>query len=291
MPVLNREDKHFPQALLSIRPLVHHLSISGMEQAGRAGRLFGKRLLTVVGSRKMTRYGQQVVEKLIPPLVRAGVTIVSGFMYGVDQYVHQITLDEAGLTMAVLGWGIDWPVLPVERRLYDAISQKGLLISEYPNQTKPQLWMFPARDRIMAGLSPATLVIEAAKKSGSLITARLASRYRRKVFAVPGPITSAVSAGTNSLIKSGQALAVDSSVEILAIMGWPLSPQTTPRGCYGLIEKSKALNFLANEPLTIDELAKKCQQPVAQISADLSLLQIKGLVNEDNGKYFLKQLC
>ena len=286
MAALYSTDKQFPKSLLSIRPLVKRLYLKGQQISGT---YWSDRTIAIVGSRKMTRYGQQVIEELVPPLVQAGVTIISGFMYGVDQYVHHLCLENGGFTVAVLGWGIDWEVLPVERQLYRQIEHQGLLLSEYQADTKPQLWMFPARDRIMAGLSQATLVIEAAERSGSLITANFAKRYKRKLFCVPGPITSSVSKGTNRLIKVGTALMVESAQEILNVMSWPA---VFLQKDDDLLQKTHpAISFLANEALTIDELAQKCQQSVAQISADLSVLQIKGLIYEDNGKYFLKQLC
>jgi len=165
-----------------------------------------EKTLTVVGSRKMTNYGCAAVARLVPQLVEAGVTLISGFMYGVDQEVHRRTLEFGGRTVAVLGWGIDWAVGPEDLALFKKIEKQGLIVSEYPLQTVPQLWMFPARDRLMAQLGQGTLVIEAAKRSGSLITANYAGKLKRPLFAVPGPITSAVSAGTNELIQSGRAV-------------------------------------------------------------------------------------
>jgi DNA processing protein len=290
MPTILRSSHLFPQSLKIATPKIPLLHTSGVRKLGTTGQIFSGKLLTVVGSRKMTRYGEQVVKKLIPPLVQAGVVIVSGFMYGVDQAAHRACLDSGGFTIAVLGWGITWPVLPVEKALYNEIKQQGLFISEYPGKTKPQLWMFPARDRVMAALGQATLVIEAAKKSGSLITARYAKQFKRKLFAVPGPITSTVSGGTNMLIKSGQALAVESASEILAIMSWPQTSQTSPRGCFGATGGSKTLkNLLAREPLSVDELAQQAKKSINKLNAELSVLQLQGVVEEKNGKFYLSQ--
>lgn len=287
MAVLLPSDALFPQRLLTIKPTPSQLSTSDVGFADRIGRLNGRKVLTVVGSRKMTHYGGQVVSKLLAPLVQAGVVIVSGFMYGVDQASHRLCLDYGGLTVAVLGWGIDWPVLPVEQALYEEIKEKGLLLSEYPAKSSPQLWMFPARDRLMAALGQATLVIEAAEKSGSLITARYAKQFKRPLFSVPGPITSTVSSGTNMLIKSGQAHAVTSAKDIFAVMNWP-SVKLSPRGCYGLSQGSKTLkDFLARESMTIDELARNVNKTVSQVSAQLSIMQLQGIVKETNGKYYL----
>lgn len=246
-----------------------------------------KHLLTIVGSRKMTQYGKQVVEQIVPALVEAGVVLVSGFMYGVDQAVHRVCLECGGKTIGVLGWGIDWLVTSTDQSLYNLIRTQGLLVSEYSGTTKPQLWMFPQRDRIMAKLSQGTLVIEAAEGSGSLITAEFAKKFKKKLFAVPGPITSRVSAGTNGLIKSGQALLVQSAQEVLEVMNW-FSPK--PRVLLGLSGHSNRLcRLLENEALNIDELAVKLKQPVAAISTKLSILQLQGQVYENNGKFYLKR--
>lgn len=251
-----------------------------------SGMCWRDRSITIVGSRKMTRYGEQVVAKLLPPLIEAGVNIVSGFMYGVDQQVHQVCLDYHGFTVAVLGWGIDWEVSPIEKRLYQQIYEQGLLLSEYPKKTSPQLWMFPARDRLMARLSQATLVIEAAAKSGSLITARYAKQFKRPLFSVPGPITSTVSAGTNMLIKSGQAFPVTSATDILALMAWPKIPHQTKGPMFS---SNNLLRHLGQEPLSLDELAQKMQINIAKLSAQLSVLQLRGVIEEHRGKFYLRQ--
>ena len=243
------------------------------------------RLLTVVGSRKMTHYGEQVIEQIIPEMIEAGVVLISGFMYGVDQKVHQTCLECGGKTVAVLGWGINWEVPSADRSLYQLIEKKGLLVSEYSNSTRPQLWMFPRRDRVMAKLSAATLVIEGAASSGSLITAGFAKEFHKKLFCVPGPITSAVSEGTNNLIKSGVALMATTALDILDIMSWP---HFKPPGFNERLEcPSSIIAYLVNEPLSIDELARKTKQPLSQLSAELSLLQLRGQIHEINGQFYL----
>jgi len=253
-----------------------------------SGMQWRRRSITVVGSRKMTRYGEQAIAKLLPPLIRSGVTIISGFMYGVDQACHRVCLDEGGFTVAVLGWGINWQVSPVEKELYQQIYERGLFLSEYPARTAPQLWMFPARDKLMAQLGQATLVIEAAGKSGSLITAGYAKQFHRKLFSVPGPITSTVSAGTNMLIKSSQALAVTSAQDILTVMGWP-AKKIAIRECESSTASANNLeDFLSRESMTIDELSRAAKKTVSQIASELSFLQIQGAVEEKNGKFYLK---
>src|SRR3989338_8417664 len=282
MPVLEINDKKFPFNLRKITPKVTRLYYKGHYRKN----LFQKSL-AVVGSRKMTQYGQRVIESLLPPLATAGITIISGFMYGVDQAAHKVTLEQDGKTVAVLGWGIDWPVEHADQKLYQEIEEKGLILSEYPANVTPQLWMFPRRNRIMAGLSQAVLIIEAAENSGSLITASYAQKYNKQLFAVPGPIASTVSQGTNNLIKSHKAITVTSASDILRNMKWlkEIKPSlsTTEDTTRDLI-----LQLLANEPLTIDELALSLNTPVEKISVKLSLLQLKGRVEEKEGKYYNK---
>ena len=149
----------------------------------------------------MTHYGRQVLEKLIPSLVFAKKTIVSGFMYGVDQYAHHLALENGGRTIAVLGWGITEKLTGLDKKLADRILEGGgLLLSEWENR-KGALWTFPKRNRIITALSKEVYIIEADIKSGSLITADLAVRLKRKLWAVPGPITSRTSRVNDPLIN------------------------------------------------------------------------------------------
>jgi DNA processing protein len=176
--------------------------------------------LAVVGSRKMTSYGRNATQKLVYDIASLGITIVSGFMYGVDAIAHRAALDVGGTTIAVLGGGVDNVYPSNQTSLYNSILDKGgLIISEYPGDDKPANWNFPRRNRIVAGLCKAVLVVEAQRQSGSLITAQLAIKYKRKLFAVPGNITSETSQGTLDLIDSGDAQMVVSSATITKIYG------------------------------------------------------------------------
>lgn len=236
--------------------------------------LFDK-CLAIVGSRKMTSYGATLLEKFIPILVDAGVTIVSGYMYGVDRKAYDLTLECGGKTIAVLGWGIDWEILPKK--------PGALYISEYPGKTKPRLWMFPRRNRIVAGLSSGVWVVEAGEGSGSLITANLAVRYKRTLFATPGPITSRVSTGTNQLIQSGLAKMILSPQDILSAMGWhSKSPKLQDTGYSG---NDPILKLLAVEPLIADEIASRLGLSSEELSKQLAVYQLKGLIEEIDGKY------
>lgn len=160
--------------------------------------------LAVVGSRRLTSYGKRAIEKIVGEIAISGVTIVSGFMYGGDAAAHGAAVRVGGRTIAVMPCGIERIHPEDQKQLYDEIlGNNGLIISEYEGDMQPALWTYPRRNRIVAGLAKAVLVIEAGEESGSLITANYARKFKRKIFALPGPITSSVSAGTNQLIKRG----------------------------------------------------------------------------------------
>jgi len=241
-----------------------------------------KKSLAVVGSRQMTNYGQRVLETLIPFLVAEKVTIISGFMYGIDTKAHQECLDCGGKTVAVLGGGLDVLYPPENEKLYEQIESKGIIISEYPADQQPQLWTFPQRNRIVAGLSTlGVLVIEAGEKSGSLITAELARKLKKPVFAVPGPITSSTCAGTNRLIKENKAKMVLNAGDIVGAQ--LIAPEA------GVINHSPTeniLQLLSAEPLTIDEIAFKLSLNIVEISQTLTMMAINKSVEEKNGKYY-----
>jgi len=239
--------------------------------------------LAVVGSRRMSSYGQVVVERWMSQLVEAGVVIVSGFMYGIDQVAHRECLTCGGETIAVLGWGIDANVSEEDEKLYADIEERGLIVSEYEGTTKASLWMFPLRNRIVAGLVDAVLVVEAGEKSGSLITARFAQKFGRKVLAVPGMVTSKVSQGTNDLIKSGLGVMVTSAAEVLGQLGKEVKQQS-------LFEAEKGnwlTELLASEPLSIDEMVRKTGKEVEELSREISRSELLGVIEEIGGKYIL----
>jgi DNA processing protein len=252
-----------------------------------------KSCLAVVGSRRMTTYGRQITRKLVSEAVLAGLTVVSGFMYGIDAAAHKAALDFGGRTIAVMPCGIELIHPEHQKDLHDKILQnKGLIISEYKGCFSPALWTYPKRNRIVAGISQATLVVEAAEKSGSLITADFAQKYRRKVFAVPGPLTSSVSIGTIRLIKEGAGI-VSGAADLLVaydIERGELFKKTSSSVGPGGIEE-KIINKLQQEPLEIDKLVRLLGISASKVGTVLSLMQVKGVVFEENGKYYLKQSC
>lgn len=176
--------------------------------------------LAIVGSRRMSDYGRSVVEKWMPTFIEKDITIVSGFMYGVDQAAHRACLENGGKTIAVLGWGIDRKVAVEDEKLYQQILEvNSLIVSEYEGESEGSMWTFPRRNRIVAGIADAVLVIEAAERSGSLITARLARAFGKPLMAVPGLVTNKGAEGTNNLLKTGKAIMVTSAEEVLTEMG------------------------------------------------------------------------
>lgn len=245
-----------------------------------------KKSLAIVGSRRMTRYGKMVIERLMPTLVTQKITIISGFMYGVDSEAHQKCLENGGSTIAIFGCGLNVVYPEENQNLYTQILESGgIVFSEYESEVQPQLWTFPQRNRIIAGLATlGVLVIEAGEKSGSLITARLAQQQGKKLFAIPGPITASVSKGTNLLIQKHRAKMVLTADDILGKKTERLSLFSQIR--FNSIEK-KIYQALEAEPLTVDELAKIINKNVIETGKTLSLMALKGLVSDTAGKYYL----
>src|SRR3990167_8264719 len=200
MNIVNLEDKNYPKLLKKIgRDAPKKLYYKGFWDE----KIFGD-CLAVVGSRHLTIYGKQVTEKLVTEIAASGITIVSGFMYGGDTAAHGAAVKAGGRTIAVMPCGIDRIHPENQAKLYqDILDEGGLIISEYEGDAMPQIFTYVQRDRIVAGLSKAVFVTEAALNSGSLITAGYAKKFGRKLFALPGQITSEVSKGTIQLIKEG----------------------------------------------------------------------------------------
>lgn len=282
------EDKQYPESLRWIQNPPKKLFYRGNWK-----REIFTNCLAVVGSRRVTGYGEAVINKIIPGLVRAGLTIVSGFMSGVDSLGHQVCLDSGGKTIAVFGCGLNQLVPAGNDKLYDRILDKGgLVVSEYEKEIKARLWTFPQRNRIVAGLSKGVLVIEGGANSGSLITAKLAKRQAKPVLAVPGPVTSSQSAGTNWLIKNGAEIVLDSNDVLKAIGMEGLHPRhsrgekihTSGVECSEI--ESRILGELSKEPLETDDLARKLGIDIVILSQTLSLMSLRGLVEEKSGKYY-----
>jgi len=247
-------------------------------------RLFDKTLV-VVGSRKMTRYGKEVVGKFMPDLIASGMTIISGFMYGIDSEAHNQCIEMGGKTIAVLGSGLNYLTSIDNDGLYTKILESGgLVISEFEPDFKATVWSFPMRNKVVAGLATVgVLVIEAGMKSGSLITARLGKELNKPVFAVPGPISSSASEGTNWLIKSGNAKMVTEAGDIIGV-------STIQEGLFEIDLKgmeNDIFDILKREPLTVDEIARKLNMAISDVSVQISRMSMNNIVIEEMGKVYL----
>ncbi len=245
--------------------------------------------LTVVGSRKYSNYGREACEKIIAELAGYPVVIVSGLAVGIDTIAHKSALQARLLTLAIPGSGLGRSVLhpSSNRKLADEIIEAGgALLSEFPENYPAGLHTFPRRNRIMAGLSKAILVIEAGEKSGTLITAKLATDYNRDVLAVPGSIFSAGSLGTNNLIKQGAA-PVCSGRDVLLALGFDLPDENGQQKLdlqnLSATEK-KVYEILKIEPLPRDELIRNLNLPISEANVLLATMEIKGIIKEMMGE-------
>ena len=304
--IIAQFEKEYPKKLLELSdaPIV-------LFAKGNKNLLFAENIIGVVGTRKITSYGKQVTEDLVSSLSSAGFIIASGMALGVDGIAHKTAIDcqvkwqgyplpnlPKGSTIAVLGCGVDCPYPRENQNLYEEILDSGgLIISEYPLGMLANKGTFPARNRIIAGISLAVLVTEAGKDSGSLITASNAASQGRTVFAVPGPITSRMSDGTSKLLKEGAVLvsSAEDILESLNIKNIPTnfiragSRMKTIIGTFKKFkisrEERKILGAIEYEGLTIDEISRMTKIPIGKLSIILSEMELKGLVKNSGGKF------
>ncbi len=248
--------------------------------------------IAIVGSRRATSYGVMTTGKLAGALAGHGVCVVSGMARGVDTAAHKGALQAGGRSIGVLGCGIDQIYPPENRALFEEMAGKGCLVSEFPLGSLPLAENFPRRNRIISGLSKGVLVVEAAEKSGSLITAQYALEHGRDVFAVPGNISFATSRGSNRLIKQGAKL-VDCVEDILeelpkgdlSFVDNPLFQ--TPRRTFALTPKEAAIyELLARSPLHIDDIITQTELTAGEVSSMLLHLELKGAVTPLPGTHY-----
>ncbi|MFA5024927.1 MAG: DNA-processing protein DprA [Candidatus Shapirobacteria bacterium] len=282
-PINIIEKKDFPEHLRVIKNCPEKLYYRGNWD----NKIFEKSL-SMVGSRRMSRYGQEVVKKFIPEFVANKITIISGFMYGIDTESHKKCLEFGGKTVAVLGGGLNILVPPENSNLYNDILEKdGLVISEYISDFQPTLWSFPQRNRIVAGLSTlGILIVEAGIKSGSLITARIGREQGKRIYAIPGQLTSSTAEGTNYLIKNNLAQIITSPVDI--------TENKTINTQEILFESTDSMEniiiqLLKIEPLSIDELCLKMDNGIIELNSKITLMLLNNQIFEENGKIYLKR--
>lgn len=244
------------------------------------------KLLAVVGSRKFSFYGRDMCEELIAGLANYPITIVSGLALGIDAIAHHAALRAGLQTVALPGSGLDRKVLHPHSHVNlaeEIIENGGGLLSEYDDTFPAGSWTFVRRNRIMAGMSHATIVIEAEKKSGTLVTSRLATEYNRDVGAVPGPLTSPTSDGPHMLIRLGAAL-IRNSDDILELLGLESGKQHALFDTDDLTSEEKVFIEILKNPCGRDELVRRSKMNISQANAILSLMEIKGLIAEELGE-------
>jgi DNA processing protein len=245
-------------------------------------------MLTIVGSRRASSYGRELATGLGREVALSGLTVVSGMAIGIDSSAHRGALDAAGLTVAVLGCGVDVPYPPRHTRLYGEIVKKGVVISELPPGTSARRWSFPARNRIMAALSRMTVVVEARERSGSLITAEMAQDLNREVGAVPGRVGSSPAAGTNALLRDGAIVirGVDDVLDSMVGVGVELSRTRSARGPALEWEPKRVLDLVERGANTADDLARASHLEPGPLAAALVQLELAGYLRSDSaGRY------
>jgi len=242
-----------------------------------------KPLLAVVGSRQCTAYGRSMAYKLCNELSLNGIGIVSGMARGIDTKAHEGALNSNGYTIAILGGGVDNIYPPENEKLYNQIREDGCIISEFAPETPPLRNNFPARNRIISGIATGTLVIEAAKSSGAMITVDRSIEQGRDVFAMPGNINSFASEGTNELIKSG-AICITNYMDVLIGMGYQ-SCKTYDPGSPGWLTGLTGLeaivaNIICNGVSDLEIIAKESESDIGKLQAALTMLEIKGIISK-----------
>ena len=244
--------------------------------------------VAVVGTRRVTHYGQQVAEELGTFLGRNGITVVSGLAKGVDAIAHQAAIKAGGRSIAVLAHGLD-QIYPIEnRKLGEDIIATGALVSDYGIGTQPDAANFPPRNRIISGLSLAVVIVEAGVESGALITAGFAAEQGREVFSVPGSIYSPASKGTNLLIQKGAHPLVQFEEVLETLNLEMMGEQKSARLVLPAdATEAKLFELLGQEPLHVDEIGALAELPIEQVSSTLALMELKGLVRQVGGMNYV----
>jgi DNA processing protein len=275
LKTIRRRDRLYPPLLAQLHDPPPCLHVRG------AVELLSEPAVAIVGARSCSSYGAQIAREVAREVALAGVVVVSGMARGIDGEAHRGSLAAGGQTVAVLGCGIDRDYPAAHRELAARIRATGLTVSEYAPGVEPAPWRFPARNRIIAGLSAATVVVEARDRSGALITADLALEEGREVFAVPGEITSALSSGTNDLLKLG-ATPLTTPADVLDVFGLA----STDGEPVELGSSAEAvLARLRDGPASADELARATGLDAGALSSALTELELAGCAVAGGGVY------
>lgn len=279
---LTWESDHYPHLLREIydSPPVLYVKGTLTEEDSWA--------IAVIGTRRASVYGREVTRQLTQALARSGLTIVSGMARGIDSEAHRAALEAGGRTIAVLGCGVDRVYPPENRKLAQQIIAHGALVSDYPLGTPPEGRNFPARNRIISGLSLGVLVTDAGTRSGALITTDYAAEQGRDVFAVPGNILTRGSVGTNALIQDGAKVVLKPEDILEELNLTMVVEQSEARQALPADETEAALlDQLSAEPVHVDELQQQLELPIAQVTSTLALMELKGMVRQAGGMKYI----
>lgn len=282
--VLHYTNTNFPGRLKQVPDAPNIIYTKG------AGDLNPKKSIAVVGTRKATEYGKNITDKIVADLANLNVTVISGLAYGIDIQAHKASLNENTPTLAVLAGGLDRIYPSIHKKYAERLQENGAIITESVPGTKPDPHLFPARNRIIAGMADATIVVEAAAKGGALITANIADSYNRLVFAVPGDVGHTFSEGTNKLIATQRALIYTGVEDLIYHLNWDISKEDeAPKIMPELTEEEQSifeLLYQNRSSLEIDLIAMKTQIPINQVASHLLSLEFKNLVKSMPGKKF-----
>jgi DNA processing protein len=274
---VGRSDEGYPTLLRELHDPPPGLFVRGVVDLA----LLAAPAVAIVGARACSSYGAQVARLLGRELAAAGVIVISGLARGVDGEAHRGALEASGVTIAVLGCGVDRDYPAAHAQLAARICERGLVVSEYAPGVEPAPWRFPARNRIIAGLAAATIVVEARERSGALITADFALEAGREVFAVPGEITSSLSSGTNALLRLG-ATPVTTAADVLEALGF--EPAATSEATLGETA-ARVFAALSAEAAGVNELVATTGLDAATVATALAELELAGAVAEADGLY------
>ncbi len=281
--IIHFTNPKFPKKLKQIHDSPNILYLKGK------GELNPSRAISIVGARKATNYGKAITERIVSELALMGVTIISGLAYGIDICAHKAALKNELPTFAVIAGGLDYIYPSSHKKYAEEIITMGGLISESKLGTKPDPHLFPVRNRIIAGLSDATIVVEAAERGGALITASLADSYNRQVFAVPGDVGNTFSEGANKLIATQKALIYTGVEDLIYHLDWKLNEvEKCPVDAPILTAQEEEIYslLLQNGSLEIDVIALRSQIPINQVASVLLVLEFKNLIKSLPGKKY-----
>lgn len=255
------------------------------------------RIISIVGTRKSTNYGKEVTEQLVQDLVAHNVMVVSGLAYGIDIAAHRASIQSSLPTVGVMASGLDIIYPAVHRKIAEKMLENGGVLSESTFGTKPDAHRFPARNRIIAGMADATIIVEAAVKSGTLITAEIAHSYNKDVMAVPGPINAPLSEGCNYLIRTNKAAIYTQAKDLEELLNWDLQANGLNKNRHNKTQRYNPEEFTADEYCLIqvlqevkeeqiDTISWKTQLPIGQVASLLLTLEFKGYIKALPGKKY-----